>query len=83
MIIDLILDRKDDDENGYGDNYKPHDFYMDCMGYNSIFCGIADSILGAMDYGTNKDVQRALCAYIDKNEYNPEIKEYIVTKQWI
>lgn len=37
----------------------------------------------AMDYGTEEDVKKALCDYIDNNEYNPEIKKYIRSKEWM
>lgn len=54
MIIDLILDRKDNILEGFTDDYNAHDFYMECMGYNSIFYGIADGITRAMDGGTEE-----------------------------
>lgn len=83
MIIDLILDRKDDIEGGYTDAYNPHDFYMECMGYNSIFDGIADGITRAMDSGTEEQVKNELCLYILKNEYNPKICEFINSVNWL
>ena len=73
MIIDLILDRKD------GKQYNAHDFYMDCMEYG----GSGIDISRAMDCGTESDVKAALCAYIDGNQYNPEIKDYINNVYWI
>jgi hypothetical protein len=82
MIIDLILDRKDDEQEGY-DFYNAHDFYMGCMGYNKVFSHIADGITEAMDYGENEDVQRALCKYIDENNYNPAIKDFINSVNWL
>lgn len=83
MIIDLILDRRDDVENRYIDTYNAHDFYMECMGYNSIFYGIADEITKAMDGGTEEDVKRELCMYILKNGYNTEICEFINGVNWL
>lgn len=81
MIIDLILDRKD------GDPYDPKSFYNECVEYSAIFrcngVGIADDITSAMDFGTEKDVRKALCDYIIKNEYNPEITKYINSKKWL
>lgn len=77
MIVDLILDRKD------GINYKPENFYRECMTYNGIFDGIADGITKAMDYGTEEDVRKELCKYITNNEYNPEICDYINSVNWI
>lgn len=48
MIIDLILDRRDDREAGIF-NYNPHDFYMEIMEYSTIFNGVGDKIIYAMD----------------------------------
>ena len=56
MIIDLILDRKDNLQDGIK-SYNAHDFYTDCMSYNGIFNGIADGITRAMDGGTEADVK--------------------------
>jgi hypothetical protein len=77
MIIDRILDRKDFEE------YDAHDFYIYCMQINNFFGGIADEITTAMDYGTNKDVQKALCNYVLNNEYNPKICDYINAVNWL
>ena len=79
MIIDLILDRKDNEQFDGVDTYKAHDFYFSCMGYGSI----ADKITRAMDYGTEEDVKKALCRYIDDNEYNEKIKDYINSRDWL
>lgn len=79
MIIDLILDRRDN-EKYYGNYiYKPHDFYREVMCYGEIGHNITES----MDYGSNSDVQNSLCEYINNNEYNPNICDYIKAKQWI
>lgn len=72
MIIDLICDRMD------GVPYVARDFYFDLLGYG----GSAD-ITAAMDGGTNKDVQRALCEYIKANDYRSEICDYINGKDWL
>lgn len=77
MIIDLILDRKD------GHSYQPDQFYRDCMEYSSIFDGIGADICEAMDYGTEDDVRKALCAYITCNDYNPAICDYINSVSWL
>lgn len=93
MIIDLILDRKADEEdiaNGYthaempnGElvslEYDPHRFYMDVMGYGRI----GDEITEAMDYGDEADVKQALCNYIYDNNYNPEICNFINSVNWL
>ena len=46
MIIDRILDRKDDREAGIMD-YRPKQFYLDCLKYGRV----GDGITMAMDYG--------------------------------
>ena len=79
MIIDLILDRKDNEEYCNRDYYKANDFYTEVMCYGEIGYDIAR----AMDYGTNEDVRQALCKYIYDNEYNPSICYYINKKQWL
>ena len=73
MIIDLILERKDNNE------YDSNEFYRDCMEYGEIGHGI----VRALDGGTEKDVKQALCNYIDKHEYNPQIKSYINSVEWL
>lgn len=82
MIIDLILDRKDNEDAFGEDLYSSLDFYYEIRDYEEIF-GMNGDISKAMDYGTENDVKKALCDYIDKNDYNPEIKEYINSKSWI
>jgi hypothetical protein len=77
MIIDLILDRYDDERRGDFD-YNAHDFYIAAMGYGRI----GDEITRAMDGGTEADTKNALCAYIDNNDYNPRIKDYINARVW-
>ena len=83
MIIDLILDRKDNAKFDGIDTYNAHDFYMECMGYNGIFKGIADGITSAMDYGTEAEVKKELCNYIINNGYNEKICDYINSVNWI
>lgn len=73
MIIDLILDRKDSEGS-----YSPSEFYRDLLGYAG-----SDDITLALDYGEEADVQKALCDYIDANDYNPTIKDYILTRNWL
>lgn len=78
MIIDCILDRYDGEK--YNDfNYNAHDFYIDILGYGRI----GDGITAAMDYGTEDNVKNALCEYIRKNEYNPNIIKYINARTWL
>ena len=73
MIIDRILDRK------YGVEYNARNFYYDMMAYG----GRGVEISRAMDFGTEDDVKRELCRYIDLGEYNPQIKSYIKSVNWL
>ncbi len=111
MIIDLILDRKDEDERGtvavtpnklddfyapvvelypveeipeelrggYCYHYSARAFYHRVMAYGDV----GEEITRALDGGTEADVKRALCEYIDRNEYTPEIKDYINAVEWL
>ena len=72
MIIDRILDRYD------GDAYEPREFYWDMLSYG----GHGVQISRAMDFGTEEDVKKALCEYID-GEYNPLIKDFINKADWL
>ena len=83
MIIDLILDRKDNMEIDGIDIYNAHDFYIECMEYNGIFKGIADGITSAMDYGTEEDIKKELCKYINNSGYNEKICDYINSVNWL
>jgi hypothetical protein len=71
MVIDLILDRKD------GKPYNAKEFYNQVTLYRDYV------IAEALDNGENKDVQKALCDYIEHNGYNPKIKDYIKSINWI
>ena len=62
MIIDKILNRKD------GRHYSAHDFYIEVRKYERLGVGThGEDISIAMDYGDNRDVQRVLCQYIQRN----------------
>ena len=78
MIIDLILDRRDDERDGIH-RYDPVKFYCDCICYGDI----GEDITRAMDYFSEKGVKEALCEYIHTNEYNPEICDYIKSVDWL
>lgn len=82
MIIDLILDRKDHEEATGNDSYDPYNFYREVMSYESIF-ELDRDISMALDYGTEDDVRKALCKYIDDQQYNPDIKNYVNSKTWL
>ena len=74
MIIDKILDRRD------GCNYSREDArYI----YEESFEFGFWELSRALDGGTDDDVKRELCRYIDMNDYNPEIKNYINSVSWV
>lgn len=83
MIIDSILDRKDNAEYKGIDKYNAKQFYSECMHYNTIFEGVADNITKAMDYGTEEDVKKALCDYVIGNGYNIAICDFINSVNWL
>ena len=77
MIIDLILDRKD------GQKYNAREFYCDVAEYGDIWPNLAHPITRALDGGTEEDVKRALCDYVIKCGYLPEICAYINSVSWL
>lgn len=77
MIIDRILDRFDNEQDGIFD-YNAHNFYFDVLEYGRI----GDNITRAMDGGTEEDTQNALCEYITRNDYNPKICDFIRARVW-
>lgn len=78
MVVDLILDRRDDMKHGK-DSYKPHDFYFGCLAYGNISNGIVQ----AMDEGTEHDIKRELIKYIIENDYSLDIIDFILSVWWI
>ena len=83
MIIDKILDRKDNEEYFGEDLYNSYDFYHAMLNYSGLAGGAFDYISEAMDYGEEDDVKKALCRYIDENDYNEDIKAYINSRNWL
>lgn len=75
MIIDVILDRKG------GSNYSPLLIltYTDSRVYGDSF----DYILHAFQDLDEDKVKVALKRYIDEQEYNPKIKEYVDSVDWL
>ena len=70
MVIDLILDRKEgfSDLNAeYLEDMKRYEF---------------DYINAAIDTNDDDTIKAALSRYIEENEYNPEIKNYINSVNW-
>lgn len=74
MIIDCILDAKEDPSS-----YDAKEFYDYVMDGFKDFHYIAR----ALDSGSNDDVREALCTYIDSQNYNPEIKDFINSFNWL
>lgn len=79
MIIDLILDRKDYIKIDKVDTYDPKTFYHDVMQYGETGFGITR----AMDTGSEKDIKRELYQYIVDQDYNPDIKKFIDSVEWL
>jgi len=75
MIIDKICDAMDGD-------YNPRDFY-NCVNDHEMGFPSNHPISRALDGGTNQDVQKALCSYVDVNEYNADIKKFINKFTWV
>ena len=78
MIIDLILDRKDNEQA-----YNPKSFYNSVMNYYNAFPEIVEPIANALDSGEEEDVKRVLRNYIKAQGYNLEICSYINSQEWI
>lgn len=74
MLIDYILDRKDNIESNQ-DNYNVQDFYDYCLTWY-------DEVTQAIESGDEKAVKKALCDYITK-EYNPDICKFIESVTWL
>lgn len=76
MIIDLILDRKDNEQFDGVDTYKAHDFYFSCMRYGSI----ADKITRAMDEGTEEEVKPPCVNTFQSKAIIPKLKTISILK---
>jgi len=79
MLIDAILDRRADREDGIF-NYDPKKLYNYLI--DSIHPSYHD-VARAMDKGSNMEVQAEMCAYIDLEEYNPNIKCFVNSVDWL
>ena len=77
MIIDIILERKDHDDAIYGGLEDARTLYT-----NAMLFGFLD-LARALDSGTEEDVKRELCRYIDTQGYDPSLKEYINSVMWV
>lgn len=75
MIVDVILDRQG------GASYSPLLIltYTDNRVYGDGF----EYILHAFQDLSESEVKKALKRYIDEQRYNPEIKKYIDSVDWL
>lgn len=75
MIVDVILDRRD------GSSYSPLMLltYTDNRVYGDSF----EYILHAFQDLNEDKVKEALKRYIDEQGYNPDIKKYIDSVDWL
>lgn len=82
MIIDIILDRRDEEKRGIP--YNPARFYREIFDYIGG-CGseYAKKITASMDYGTEEDVKRALIEYVYENRYAEKVNRYIISRNWL
>ena len=74
MIIDMILERRD------GERYDVKGIRDYIYDEAKIF-GF-DALAKAAFNGTSENMRRELCAYIDREGYAPEIKDYINSVKW-
>jgi hypothetical protein len=79
MLIDAILDRKYERENGIF-RYDPRELYNYI---NGLAGGLYDTVVSAMDEGSEADVKKALCFYIGAQGYNPDIKDFVNSVDWL
>lgn len=76
MIIDLICSKKELKNN------KP--LSPESIRYILEECRIFefDEIAAAVNSRNNDETKKALCRYIDRNEYNPDLKDFINNTIW-
>lgn len=74
MIIDAILDRRDG---------SPYTMETAKYIYDEATLFKMNDLARAFDCGSNEDCQRELARYIDLNEYNPDLKKYIYSVDWV
>lgn len=79
MIIDAILDRRDDNRDG-NDRWTEEELrYV----YDEATYFGFDYLSRAIDGGEDKDIAEALCRYVDEGKYPPSIKRYVRSKKWL
>lgn len=79
MLVDFILDRKDDEQDGF-DNYHPENLtdyvsHFDDSNYQDV--------LQAVNNRDEKATKLALIKYIIDGNYNPQICKYIMNVSWV
>ena len=74
MIIDLILDRKQNEES-----FDPVMFAFDVHDYSDVFPHYVEMILGPKDEAGRK---AGLCAYVRAEGYPEDICKYINSVNW-
>lgn len=81
MLLDLILDRKRREEPGY--EYDPGEFYnnlWDIFDRGELY---AMEILRAMYIGDNELTRGVICWYIDFIKYDPKLKGWVNSREWV
>jgi len=82
MIIDVILDRKDAEEDGDATSYNPDEAMLDLLDYAITFgYGYVREAIGS---GDEEKMKTALVRYVTE-EYgdNTDIKEYVRSVDWL
>lgn len=74
MIIDTIMDRRDGCAYGHDD--------MTYMHEEAETFGFVD-LARALDSGSEDDIRRELCRYIDDGGYRQDVKKYVNSVDWI
>lgn len=82
MIIDVILDRKDAEEEGDLSSYDPEEAETDFLDYADIF-GFG-YVKEAVESGDEEKMKTALVRYVAE-EYgdNTDIKKYVRSVDWL
>lgn len=80
MIIDLILDRKDNEKATGRDTYSAGDFYREVMEYESIF-EMPRDISRTMDEGTENDVKKRFVIISTITNTTPKLKNISIVNR--
>ena len=80
MVIDIILDRHAAILDSGADDWdydKAKDLYDSAEEF-----GFTD-LTYVLDYGTEEEVKKGLCQYIDEQGYRPSIKKFVNSVDWL